>query len=85
MTVGELIAQLAALPPDLPVYVRDYEAGVNDVERVVVGSFQRDRYDESYFGQHGDRGEGDRGTPGVELMGRNRLAGAAKEESDGPC
>lgn len=84
MTIGELIARLAVLPSDWPVYVHGYEAGVNDVERLAVGNFERDRNDESYYGQHGDLNEDGLGTPGVELLGKNRLAEAAKAKAEKP-
>lgn len=52
MTVAELIHALSAFPPDLPVYVRGYEAGVDDVSSLRDVSVVRDIHSESYYGRH---------------------------------
>lgn len=39
--------------PDVPVYVRGYEGGVDDVDTIVPVQVVRDRYrDMSYYGDH---------------------------------
>src|SRR5262245_23043789 len=54
MTVAELIAQLATLPPDMRVIVRAYEYGVNDIGAVRQVRIEVDGHAESgwWAGQH---------------------------------
>ena len=53
MTAGELIAQLAALPPDTPVLVTGYEGGFAPCTLGVLDVQEVDRTDGSdYLGQY---------------------------------
>jgi hypothetical protein len=54
MTVGELITQLHGFDPDLLVYVRGYEKGIDDVTEVAGIAVVRDSHDTYhwYYGAH---------------------------------
>lgn len=54
MTVKELIEKLSALNPDLPVMIRGYEGGVNDVNNLDTVKVKLNFYstEEWYFGRH---------------------------------
>lgn len=73
MKVKELIEQLNKLDPELGVFVRGYEDGVNDVSRIDEVYIKEDVYDEWYYGQH-KRIYNSSGVLGVELVGINELA-----------
>lgn len=77
MTVAELIEKLQLLDPTLPVVVRGYEAGVNDIERADVCYIQRDAYDEWYYGQHDKqlRPDAEHNVLAYELVGQNNKIG----------
>lgn len=74
MTVAELIAALKALKsPNARVYVRGYEAGVNDVDNLVGVKVERDHYTDWYYGQHREAYDDEDGEPGIEICGSNKL------------
>jgi hypothetical protein len=60
MTAHEL-ARMLLDGPDLPVYVRGYESGINDVSGVHPVTVVRDVHDQSYYGAHEviDTGDGE--------------------------
>ncbi len=73
MKAHELARQLLA-GPDLPVYVRGYEGGVDDVAHIVLCEIVRDYHQGSYYGSHGrwqvdafDDEDGPR-SPGLQLV-----------------
>lgn len=72
MNAHELARQLLA-GPDLPVYVRGYEGGVDDVAAIVPRQVVRDFHNVSYYGKHArwqlDAFDGE-GTPedGLQLV-----------------
>ena len=72
MKVSELIEALSEVDPDLPVYVRGYEDGVDDVTAVQPVTVVRDVWPDTwYYGDHSTddrRGEGQGSAPGVQLM-----------------
>ena len=72
MTITELIAQLSRLPGEWPVYVRGYEAGVEDAEKILPGFFVRDYHDpeETWIGRHQMKYDGD--SNGVQIVGEPR-------------
>lgn len=52
-TVGELIKELEKLPADMPVLIRGYEDGYNDVSGLTaVKSFYENFYSDRYYGKH---------------------------------
>ena len=51
MTAHEL-AQLLLAGPDVPVYVRGYESGINDVAGAEPVTVVRDVHTEHYYGAH---------------------------------
>jgi hypothetical protein len=54
MTVGDLITALHRLPQDLPVVVRGYEGGYDDLNLVSLPLLERDVHTRSsYMGRHG--------------------------------
>ncbi len=71
MKVGELIRTLGDLDPDLDVYVRGYEDGVDDVEVLEPVMVTRDVNLEWYYGDHStsehDAADGKACTPGIQL------------------
>lgn len=75
MTVGQLIIVLGALDPKLPVVVRGYEDGVNDISEAALINIRRDQYSAWYYGQHEKLfQEEDGGVQAIELVGTNELA-----------
>ena len=52
MTVSELIAQLANMPPDTPVVVCGYEGGLDDTVAVERHDIVLDYYLPDYYGRH---------------------------------
>jgi hypothetical protein len=87
MTVAELIRRLQTLGierQDSPVFVRGYEAGVNDVSELKLVEVVIDDYKGmGYYGQHRAVDEEDKNwiledlpetvfTKGVQLIGKNR-------------
>lgn len=52
MTVKELICMLHGLPSELPVVIRGYEHGVNDVDRIEQVKIQQDVNSEWWAGSH---------------------------------
>jgi hypothetical protein len=49
---GHELARMLLDGPDLPVYVRGYESGINDVSGVHPVTVVRDVHDQSYYGEH---------------------------------
>ncbi len=74
MTVKELILALECLSPDLPVLVRAYEGGVNNVSELVRKQFHVNPDGEAwYYGQFEqvyEHTEANSPFDGVELIGR---------------
>lgn len=52
MTVDELITELRRHPGELRVYVRGYEAGIDDVIRVAPVKAHRNVYTAGHYGAH---------------------------------
>ena len=53
-TAAELIASLAALPPDTPVFVDGYEGGLHDAGPLEPVEFAPNVNAEWYYGPHED-------------------------------
>lgn len=71
MKVKQLIARLQKLDPEIPVFVRGYEGGVNDVSHLrAVRVLRNANSDIPYYGKHEVNPQGR--TKGIELVGRNR-------------
>lgn len=77
MKVHELMEALKALDPELPVMVRGYEGGVNDVEQIDHVFYKKDaNKGASYYGRHELIDKDDhlavrKGKAAVELCGSN--------------
>jgi hypothetical protein len=71
MTVQELIAQLAKLPPDLPIFVEGYENGWDALITVEPGSARPNFPVEDWDGEK-ERAESPSGAPAsaIFLIGR---------------
>jgi hypothetical protein len=52
MTVAELITELQKLPPEMRVYVRAHESGVDDLEQIEVVGVVRNVNKEDTVGRH---------------------------------
>lgn len=52
MTVEQLIQALNNYPPNMLVYVRGYEGGVDDVDFIEEIQVERDYYEEEWYGKH---------------------------------
>ena len=71
MKVRELIQSLRLVDPELPVMVRGYEDGVNDVQEMRSIRILRDRNKgTSYYGLH-DLAHDGSGESAIELWGDN--------------
>ena len=68
MVVGELIAALSAHPADMPVVVRGYELGYNDVLTVSTIPIKQNVHTEWYFGTHDEPGRGEMSDATVVLI-----------------
>lgn len=80
MNVAQLIQALQKLDQQLPVVVRGYEDGVNDVQKICPIRIERDaRKGIGYYGQH-DYAAGDVGEAAIELWGDNPEDEAAMEK-----
>lgn len=80
MKIRELIQTLSQLDPELPVVVRGYEGGYNDVSEVNTIAIPLNINTRWYYGTHGDTDESPRNSetspkvPVVYLRGYNHLA-----------
>jgi hypothetical protein len=54
MNVSELIQKLSQYDPNLPVVVKGYEGGYNDISILEELQIQFDVNTEDYYGAHGD-------------------------------
>ncbi len=71
MNVRELIKDLEQYDPDLPVYVRGYEGGVDDVELLKPVRVRRSYYEqrEWMFGRHEvTTADTEDSVPGLQLL-----------------
>lgn len=67
MTVQELIEALSQFPSDMPVVVRGYESGYNDIQNVKPLSMQLSINKTWYYGAHGSNDEHPEPLPEVPM------------------
>ncbi len=73
MIVSELIILLNTFDKSLPVVIRGYESGVNDVSRVIPVYIERNAHTEDYYGQHEQSTIATNiSIPALELWGENK-------------
>lgn len=75
MTVAELIALLQNQPGNTRVFVRGYEDGINDIDKLEEIKVKLNAYTSWYYGQH-ERviwNEDPYDFVGLELVGTNKL------------
>ncbi len=59
MNVSKLIQHLSVFPPDMPVMIRGYEGGYNDVGTLEKVPIKLNQNDQWYYGKHDSPGRGE--------------------------